>query len=198
MYTSASLPTKQSVRARIREYDKNGRQWFLRIYAYNCPTVYYYASYKNVLYDMKALYAASHEPKIPPAVFTSKVALRGLGKLGFKCLKVESVDTWLEGQRHLVEARIIGRNSTVAEKAKEHYGRTCMVCEFNFEDCYGALGKGYIECHHIDELSGRDGKSEPTELGQLAVLCANCHRMVHRQTPCLTLKELRAKLQISN
>ncbi|WP_082179747.1 hypothetical protein [Acetobacter pasteurianus] len=29
-----------------------------------------------------------------------------------------------------------------------------------------------------------------TKLGDLALLCANCHRMIHAQRPWLTLEEL--------
>lgn len=55
----------------------------------------------------------------------------------------------------------------------------CQVCSFDFEAVYGAQGHGYIEAHHsipVSEL--KDGAA--TRLTDLVALCANCHRMVHR------------------
>lgn len=55
----------------------------------------------------------------------------------------------------------------------------CEVCGFDFANAYGDLGAGYAEVHHRTPLhvSGEIGST--TE--GLAVLCANCHRMVHRR-----------------
>ncbi|WP_327297410.1 HNH endonuclease [Streptomyces sp. NBC_01197] len=54
----------------------------------------------------------------------------------------------------------------------------CTVCTFNFGERYGALGEGYIEVHHTLPLH-ISGPRE-TKLEDLAFLCANCHRMCHR------------------
>ncbi|WP_254878969.1 HNH endonuclease [Streptomyces sp. NA04227] len=54
----------------------------------------------------------------------------------------------------------------------------CEVCEFDFAQAFGALGAGYIEVHHVTPLHIA-GPSE-THLHDLALLCANCHRMCHR------------------
>lgn len=69
----------------------------------------------------------------------------------------------------------------------------CEACGFNFEKVYGERGKGYIECHHIIPLHELDG-SRKTKLNELALLCANCHRMIHSQRPWLTVKELKSLL----
>jgi 5-methylcytosine-specific restriction protein A len=62
-----------------------------------------------------------------------------------------------------------------------------------FNERYGARGEGFIECHHLVALSTlRPGQR--TRLSDLAVVCANCHRMIHRGTPWLGLEELRALL----
>jgi 5-methylcytosine-specific restriction protein A len=64
----------------------------------------------------------------------------------------------------------------------------CEVCGFDFEQAYGERGSGYIECHHILPLhvSG----SARTRLSELALLCANCHRVIHVRPPWLTPGEL--------
>lgn len=54
----------------------------------------------------------------------------------------------------------------------------CEVCGFDFAVVYGNRGDGYIECHHLVPLA-EAGKST-TKLTDLALVCANCHRMLHR------------------
>ncbi|WP_448623566.1 HNH endonuclease [Geodermatophilus sp. URMC 64] len=68
----------------------------------------------------------------------------------------------------------------------------CEVCAFDFERIYGERGRHYIEVHHRTPLhvSG----STRTKLTDLALLCSNCHRMIHRGRPWLTVEELRSRL----
>lgn len=54
----------------------------------------------------------------------------------------------------------------------------CEVCGFDFEATYGIHGHNYIEVHHRTPLH-ISGQVDST-LGDLALLCANCHRMIHR------------------
>lgn len=55
----------------------------------------------------------------------------------------------------------------------------CEACGMNFEDVYGDYGVGYIEAHHKIPVSSLTDDGE-THLSDLAALCANCHRVVHR------------------
>lgn len=66
----------------------------------------------------------------------------------------------------------------------------CEVCGFIFKDFYGELGDGYIECHHIIPLANIDVRRE-TKISDLALVCANCHRMLHRKRPWLTIEQLK-------
>ncbi|TAJ67530.1 HNH endonuclease [Brevundimonas sp.] len=55
----------------------------------------------------------------------------------------------------------------------------CEACGTNMGDIYGPLGEGYIEAHHrVPVASLKDG--EKTRVADLAALCPNCHRMIHR------------------
>lgn len=47
---------------------------------------------------------------------------------------------------------------------------------------YGNLGKGYIETHHLTALHELppDYPICLSPKNDFAVLCANCHRMIHR------------------
>lgn len=70
---------------------------------------------------------------------------------------------------------------------------TCDACGFDFEEKYGAHGKGYIEAHHIIPIASLEN-GQRTKLSDLAAVCANCHRMLHRDG-LLTLEELKALLR---
>ena len=75
----------------------------------------------------------------------------------------------------------IERNSKLTKLVKKLRGHICEVCSLDFEDSYGDIGKGYIEAHHLRPLSSLKGLRVAMDpLTDFAVLCANCHRMVHR------------------
>lgn len=67
----------------------------------------------------------------------------------------------------------------------------CEVCEFNFATTYGERGEDYVEVHHVLPLHV-SGEVE-TRIADLALLCANCHRMIHR-SPWISPTELRQTL----
>jgi len=74
------------------------------------------------------------------------------------------------------------RRAKIDEFRKEHDGRLfCEVprCGFDFERVYGELGAGFAEVHHLRPLSELR-RPVSTTLADLAVVCANCHRMIHR------------------
>jgi 5-methylcytosine-specific restriction protein A len=75
------------------------------------------------------------------------------------------------------------RNPRLAKQAKQFHGLTCRVCGFNFEASYGGHGAGYIEAHHLvplAELASRPGRVTLDPRTDFTVVCANCHRMLHR------------------
>jgi len=62
-------------------------------------------------------------------------------------------------------------------------------CNFDFETIYGELGKDFAHVHHLKPLADRESPSE-TSLDDLAVVCTNCHSMIHRGGKCRSLGEL--------
>jgi 5-methylcytosine-specific restriction protein A len=65
----------------------------------------------------------------------------------------------------------------------------CEACQFDFAQAYGTHGLDYIECHHRIPLHVT-GLTQ-TKLADLALLCSNCHRMIHRTRNWLTVEELK-------
>lgn len=106
-----------------------------------------------------------------------------------------------EGKRF--EKRTLGRirSAELRKKAIDYYsdrnGRIrCAVCGFDFEDHYGARGKDYIEVHHEIPICTYDdeGKTEflDAAIKNVKPLCANCHRMIHRDySNQLSVEELK-------
>ena len=66
----------------------------------------------------------------------------------------------------------------------------CEGCGFSFVNAYGSRGINYMECHHVMPLCELR-PDQKTRLDDLALLCANCHRMVHARRPWLSLTALR-------
>ncbi|MEP0913069.1 HNH endonuclease [Leptolyngbya sp. GB1-A1] len=87
------------------------------------------------------------------------------------------------------------RNRELIRKAKDKRKRevgvlNCDVCGFDFFQCYGSIGSDYIECHHTKPVSElKDG--EKTNISDIALVCANCHRMLHRKRPWLSIQQLK-------
>jgi 5-methylcytosine-specific restriction enzyme A len=69
----------------------------------------------------------------------------------------------------------------------------CEACGFDFAIRYGTRGKGFIECHHPKPVATL-AEGHKTHLDDLALVCANCHRMIHRSKPWLSVLELKAMI----
>lgn len=67
----------------------------------------------------------------------------------------------------------------------------CDVCGINFQEMYGDIGSGFIEAHHTKPVSLMIS-NEKTNIKDLKPVCSNCHRMLHRAQPLLTIDELKA------
>jgi 5-methylcytosine-specific restriction enzyme A len=86
----------------------------------------------------------------------------------------------------------IERNASLVKSVKARKGHTCEVCGTNFERCYGAIGLGYIEVHHLKPLASLKGaRTALNPEKDFAVLCGNCHRMVHRSGLVDDIKQFR-------
>jgi predicted HNH restriction endonuclease len=100
-------------------------------------------------------------------------------------------ETRSEGAPKDVLVRRYERDPSLRARAIEYHGTVCQTCGFDFYEVYGDRGKDYIEVHHKVPLStygeGRDVVPET----DMAVLCANCHRMIHRNAAKpLTVEDL--------
>ena len=103
-----------------------------------------------------------------------------------------------EGKQVLIQHLIRERNPEVIKLAKERFlikhGKFfCEVCGFDFKENYGEIGEGYIEGHHTKPVSAM-GETDQTMVEDIALVCANCHRMLHRKRPWLSINDLKGLL----
>lgn len=78
--------------------------------------------------------------------------------------------------------RKVERNRTAAKYAKKFHGSRCQACDLDFGERYGEIGKGFIEAHHLRPIAKLE-EGIPVKYdvaADFAVLCSNCHRMIHR------------------
>lgn len=91
------------------------------------------------------------------------------GKIRWRMVKHRS------RERSLRDAKIVD-----AKRRSPGSRLRCEVpgCGFDFEERYGPLGRGFAHVHHLRPIAESDGPRE-TILEDLAVICANCHAMIH-------------------
>ncbi|MED1471779.1 HNH endonuclease [Bacillus salipaludis] len=119
-----------------------------------------------------------------------------IDRIGF----TEDDEGFPEGKVKLKQHLVRERNPLVIKLAKERFlqkhGKLfCEVCEFDFQQHYGELGDGYIEGHHTKPVSEMEDNQE-TKVEDIALVCANCHRMLHRKRPWLSTSDLKQLLHM--
>ena len=110
--------------------------------------------------------------------------------------EIEDVEEYFEGARKTVTVNLYERDPEVRRKCIAKWGTTCAVCNFHFEYYYGPLGKDYIHVHHLKPLGeiGREYKVDP--VNDLRPVCPNCHAMLHRRKPALSIDELKELISV--
>lgn len=94
--------------------------------------------------------------------------------------------------------RKIERNRTAARQAKKFHGTRCQACDLDFAERYGEIGHGYIEAHHLRAISKlEEGVAVSYDIAaDFAVLCSNCHRMIHRSADPSDVAALKAMIAL--
>jgi 5-methylcytosine-specific restriction protein A len=103
----------------------------------------------------------------------------------------KDIPLYTEGKVKEITTTTYDRSAPARQACIEHHGYDCAVCGFNFKEVYGALGTDYVEVHHLKQIAdiGKVYKINP--ITDLRPVCANCHRMLHKQRPPLSIEELK-------
>jgi predicted HNH restriction endonuclease len=100
-----------------------------------------------------------------------------------------------EGKVKYKQHRYLERDGAISRRAKaQRLAKTgkleCEVCGNDFAIRYGDIGRGFIEAHHKTPVSRLAG-TKKTKVEDLALVCSNCHRMLHRGEPLMSVEQLK-------
>jgi len=109
--------------------------------------------------------------------------------------EVDSTQEFREGAVTKILVNSYERDLKARQKCIDYYGSSCSVCNFNFSRVFGQLGEGFIHVHHLRPISeiGKEYIVEPIE--DLRPVCPNCHAMIHRRSPPLSIQEMKNLIQ---
>lgn len=98
---------------------------------------------------------------------------------------------FMEGALKSIFVNRYERDPKARQKCIEIKGTSCLVCDFDFGSIYGEMGDGFIHVHHNVPLStiGKNYTVDPET--DLEPVCPNCHAMLHRTKPPLTITKLK-------
>jgi len=99
-----------------------------------------------------------------------------------------------EGAKSTVTINAYERSAKARAACIAHHGASCSVCSFDFEEAFGDLGAGFIHVHHIVPIGSIRDEYQIDPVTDLIPVCPNCHAMIHRVEPPLTIEQLREHL----
>jgi 5-methylcytosine-specific restriction protein A len=106
--------------------------------------------------------------------------------------------TYSEGTPNQVLVTKYERNPHAKRLCLEHYGYTCVVCGFNFENAYGELGREFIHVHHLTQVASIRKTYDVDPVKDLRPVCPNCHAMIHRNKKPLGIEELQTMIHANS
>jgi 5-methylcytosine-specific restriction enzyme A len=106
----------------------------------------------------------------------------------------EEKKTYTEGTANQIIQTRYERNPYARAACIKHYGYSCTVCKFDFEKRFGEIGKNFIHIHHLTQVATVGKTYEVDPIQDLRPVCPNCHAMLHRKNPPLTIEELKVWL----
>lgn len=98
---------------------------------------------------------------------------------------------FIEGAVTSVLVNKYERNPRARDACVARWGVKCAVCVFDFEKHFGDLGRGFIHVHHLKPISEIGAEYEVDAVEDLRPVCPNCHSMLHRTNPPLSIDELK-------
>ena len=104
--------------------------------------------------------------------------------------EIPNSEQYAEGAKTSVTINAYERSAAARKACILHYGARCAVCAFDFRHTYGDLGDNFIHVHHVIPIGsiGKEYQIDPVK--DLIPVCPNCHAMIHRVIPPLSVAQL--------
>jgi hypothetical protein len=105
---------------------------------------------------------------------------------------VEGRKKWIQHLRRERDRRLVSEKKA---RVLAQTGRlACEACGFHFSEFYHPYAQDFCEVHHRMPLANLEEAAE-TKLEDLAIMCSNCHRVIHLIRPMPNVEQLRALLR---
>lgn len=105
--------------------------------------------------------------------------------------EVHDPEQFIEGATVRISINQFERDPHAREACIRHWGDSCSVCGFRFQIHFGKLGRGFIHVHHLKPLSTIKFRHQIDPIEDMRPVCPNCHAMLHKASPPLSIEELR-------
>jgi 5-methylcytosine-specific restriction protein A len=109
--------------------------------------------------------------------------------------EVSSDSEFPEGGRNTISVNAYERDLRARAACIALFGFNCFVCDLLLEDRYGTIAAGFIHVHHITRLSKVVTGYKVNPKKDLRPICPNCHAIIHRRKPPLSIKEARRMIK---
>ena len=100
----------------------------------------------------------------------------------------------VEGAIRQIVVNSFERSAAARERCIRAHGTRCAVCDLDMYARYGEIGRGFIHVHHLVELATIGAEYEVDPVKDLRPVCPNCHAMLHRTLPALSIEAVRSHL----
>lgn len=129
---------------------------------------------------------------------TLPTSVKPSGNISYHEMKFQDEDdevVCIEGrEKYLLHKKKERRHELIALVKNKMYLKNpdlpCFVCNFSFSKRYGKHGEKFIEAHHLIPISELTEETVTRE-EDIVLVCSNCHKMIHRFRPWLSIDKLK-------
>ena len=129
------------------------------------------------------------------AVWFDFVSTQKIRHNPFTPADIEEQTVYTEGTPIQVTLTKYERNPFARKACIAHYGLSCSVCDFNFEQAYGDIGQNFIHVHHLTQVAKVGNQYLVDPVQDLRPVCPNCHAMIHKRKDAISIEELQSLLR---
>lgn len=104
--------------------------------------------------------------------------------------RLENHALFPEGSVKQITVNTFERSKKARKKCIEFHGCICIICNIDFGKKYGPLAEGLIHVHHKISLAEIGNEYEVDPIKDLVPVCPNCHAVIHRTKPALSVKQV--------